>query len=67
MTFILDHKTLRDPADLGDQQPALAVIKTPQGEAQIMVIKIDGQMVHYHGGKPVENFVTGWYALNERR
>ena len=66
MSFTLDHKAeLKPISELGDQQVALITIKTKQGTGQMMAIKIEGRLLAYHGGYPVEYETLGWIPMNE--
>lgn len=68
MTIYFNHNEKHEPEELGENQLALADITGPDGKpAQIMVIKIGGRLLHFLGGKPVEEEIMGWHALNESR
>lgn len=66
MSFTVEHKADPKPiAELPDQQVALVTIKTRQGTGQMMAIKIEGQLLAYHGGAPIEYEALGWVPMNE--
>ena len=64
----LDHKVNPRPIEeLPDGQIALATVNTPAGSGQIMVLRVNGVLVDYHGGRAVEYPVLDWRPITERR